>query len=343
MSGLRTYRNYSLSETPSLEGQVAVVTGGQEGIGKEITAQLLLHGIDQVIIVARNEDNFKSAYDDWRVRKGTNLTEGDNRVVFMKCDLGDMKNVAATAERITQRADQIHILICNAGLGVQPIEPLNDDGIDPIFAVNCIGHQMLTTLLLPNIKRATATAPHGARIIFTSSSMHQFCRTLDLADLTRPSGIYPHLADCVWRYGRSKVGNTLFAKELNRRLLLDAAENDDPAARDIYVNSYFPGIVVTRQWQGWSEHMGDLVGKVMRFLARFGGQSDEDGAASAMYLAASPKVKELDSRGLYYIPIATVDEPTALAQDEKLATRLWDWIDDRVAQKLGPDWKTVQW
>ncbi|KAF7719433.1 Uncharacterized protein PECH_006852 [Penicillium ucsense] len=339
MSGLRTYRNYSLKDTPSLEGQIALVTGGQVGIGKEITAQLLLHGIEQVIVVARSEDSFKSAYDEWRVRKGIGLTEGDNRVIFVQCDLGDMQDTAAAAKRIKQRVDKIHIMICNAGLGVQPIQQLNNDGIDPIFAVNCIGHQILTTLLLPYIKKAAPTAPHGARIIYTSSSMHQFCRTLNLADLTRPTGIWPSLPDCVWRYGRSKVGNTLFAKELNRRLLFEAEEKGDEAARKIYVNSYFPGIVITRQWQGWSEHMGDLVGKVMRLLGWILGQSDQDAAASAMYLAASPKVKERDERGLYFIPIATVDQPTALAQDEVLARKLWDWVDDRITQKLGPGWK----
>ena len=55
MSGLRTYRNFNLKDTPSLASKVAVVTGGSDGIGKEIVAQLLLHGIEKVYVLSRNK------------------------------------------------------------------------------------------------------------------------------------------------------------------------------------------------------------------------------------------------------------------------------------------------
>lgn len=81
----------------------------------EITAQLLLHGIQKVIIVARSEEKYNTAYDEWRVRKGIYLTENDGRVTFIKCDLGDINDVYAAAEKIKQQTEVIHILICNAG------------------------------------------------------------------------------------------------------------------------------------------------------------------------------------------------------------------------------------
>ncbi|KAJ5982046.1 hypothetical protein N7451_012146 [Penicillium sp. IBT 35674x] len=355
MAGLFTYRKFSLQETPSLEGQVAVVTGGQAGIGKgkpecipkffdryrrnhsrfmsllyhlEITAQLLIHGIEKVVIVARSEDKFNSACDEWKARVRIGISKDDQRVAFVKCDLGNMDDVYVAAQQIKQQTECIHILVCNAGLGIQPIAPLNSQGIDPIFATNYIGHHMLTTLLLPLLKNATPTAPFGCRVLVASSSLHKLCCDLNLSSLTRPSYKWPSLHDAVWRYARSKLGNILFAKEFSRRLL----EENDPAARQIYVNSYFPGNVVTQQWQGWSEHLGDCIGTLIRWLGRRFGQSVEEAATTAMFLASSPDVSNCDSRGRYYVPIAKADEPNELGRNEALGRDLWEWVDARVTQ-----------
>jgi NAD(P)-dependent dehydrogenase (short-subunit alcohol dehydrogenase family) len=197
--------------------------------------------------------------------------------------------------------------------------PLNTHGIDPIFTTNCIGHQILTTLLLPLLKKATSTTPFGTRIVISSSSLHQLCRTLDLSALTRPTKKWPAIYDSVWRYARSKLGNILFAKELTRRL----QEDEDPAAKSLFVNSYFPGNVVTQQWQGWSEHLGSWIGAVIRCLGRWFGQSVVEAAATAVYLAASPEVSERGERGGYYVPIAKGEEPTRLGRDERLAREVW--------------------
>ncbi|KAF9249494.1 hypothetical protein DTO013E5_4136 [Penicillium roqueforti] len=88
MTVIFTYRNFSLEDITPLNGRVAVVTvsplvisqpsnqvpqGGQAGIGKEITTQLLLHEIEKVIIVARSEDRYITARGEWRHRKGLSL------------------------------------------------------------------------------------------------------------------------------------------------------------------------------------------------------------------------------------------------------------------------------
>jgi hypothetical protein len=69
------------------------------------------------------------------------------------------------------------------------------------------------------------------------------------------------------------------------------------------------------------------------------GQSLEDGAATALYLATSHEVREQDYRGQYFIPIATLCESSAISGDMKLARDLWDWIDAQVIETLGLDWK----
>lgn len=198
---------------------------------------------------------------------------------------------------------------------------LSPQGIDWIFATNCVGHQVLVTLLLPLLKKTTSTAPAGVRVVVTSSGLHSVCRKLDLDLLTSPSRVkWPPVLDSVWRYGRSKLGNILFAKELSRRLL---QEDRDPASKHIYVNSFFPGNIVTEQWRSWNTHFGSVVGFFVRMLGSLFGQSPQDGAATALYLAASDEVREQNSRGRYFIPIAKPCNPSPLGMDMELGRNLW--------------------
>lgn len=206
------------------------------------------------------------------------------------------------------------------GLGVPHEYKLSPQGIDQIFAANCVGHQVLVTLLLPLLKAAVTTANNGVRIVVTSSSLHSVCRGIDFDLLSSPSRVkWPALFDGVWRYGRSKLANILFSKELSDRLLQDT----DPASKRIYVNSFFPGNIVTDQWVIWDSYFGPLIGSLIRLAGSFFGQSLEQGAVTAVYLAASADVTERDFRGRYFIPVAIPCEPSPLGKNMILSRKLW--------------------
>lgn len=237
----------------------------------------------------------------------------------------------------------------------------SEQEVDTTFAANCVGHQLLVTVLLPLIKQTIAKAPPSAdtdaRIVVTSSSMHMICRQLDLDLLTSPTRPKVRVVDGVWRYGRSKLGNILFAKELTRRL----DEDGDPVNRRIYVNCFFPGNIVTDQWDTWNEYVGRWIGALLRAFFSLFGQSRLEGAATALYLAASREVRKKDQRGLYFIPIARPDSTTRIACDPGLARNVWvslaglccsylfgfivdarcvqDWIDAKIAESLGSYWQ----
>ncbi|OQD79565.1 hypothetical protein PENANT_c048G10899 [Penicillium antarcticum] len=325
MTGIFTYRNFSLDDVPDLKERVAVVTGGHAGIGKgtyKITAQLLLHGIESVIILARSEDKYIAACKEWRQTEAISLNEDDSRVKFVKCDLGDIEDVKAATEKIKELTDRVHILVCNAALGVPNEYTRSPQNIERVFATNCVGHQVLTTLLMPLLKHGVVTVRNGDE--------------LDLDLLTSSTRTkWPALYDGVWRYGRSKLGNILFAKELSRRLLNDR----DPASKHIYVNSFFPGNIVTDQWLDWSSYFGSFFGWLMRLCGSSWGQTLEDGAATALYLAAAAEVREGNIRGQYFIPIATLCEPSSIAGRLKVSRDLWDWIDAQATETLGLDWE----
>lgn len=53
------------------------------------------------------------------------------------------------------------------------------------------------------------------------------------------------------------------------------------------------------------------------------GQSVEEAAATAIYLATSEEVSGRDERGGYYVPIAKVEEPARLGRDGEIGRELW--------------------
>jgi NAD(P)-dependent dehydrogenase (short-subunit alcohol dehydrogenase family) len=206
------------------------------------------------------------------------------------------------------------------GLGIAKQYKLSPQGIEATFATNVVGHQVLVTLLLPLLKKTIVNQKTDVRIVVTSSSLHGLCRHLDLDLLKSPTPTKPAYYDGIWRYGRSKLGDILFARALSRRLLSDR----DPTSKNIYVNAYFPGNIVTNQMDVWKEYLGSFIGWIIKTFVSTFGQSTEDGAATAMYLAASKEIcNDAGTHGEYFIPIATKHRTTAIAEDMILAQRLW--------------------
>lgn len=118
MSGLINYRNFSLADTPSLTGKVAVITGGQAGIGKEIVAQLLENHISKVYVLARGTVKFQEARKYWMEKHGVEENELAERVVFKMCDLSDMRSVKKVADGLMGelKGGRLDMLINNAGV-----------------------------------------------------------------------------------------------------------------------------------------------------------------------------------------------------------------------------------
>ncbi|EHA25102.1 hypothetical protein ASPNIDRAFT_125055, partial [Aspergillus niger ATCC 1015] len=113
-----------------------------------------------------------------------------------------------------------------------------------------------------------------ARIVVTSSSLHSACHNLDLNQLTTPMRVMPlhPYIDGFWGYCRS-----------NR------AKGSE--AGNIYVNAFFPGNIVTEQWKAWDEYVELTLGAMSPYIFSIIGQSTQDGAATAIYLATSDRIR----------------------------------------------------
>src|ERR1700751_306662 len=124
--------------------------------------------------------------------------------------------------------------------------------------------------------RLAASAP--ARIVSTSSMAHQGAN-LDFADLQCARGFNGWKA-----YGRSKLANILFTRELARRL----------AGTGVTANCLHPGFVASR----FGDNNAGLVGLGTRVAKKLFAISPERGAQTPVYLASSPQVE--GKSGGYY-------------------------------------------
>jgi NAD(P)-dependent dehydrogenase (short-subunit alcohol dehydrogenase family) len=180
-----------------LTGKVAVVTGGSEGIGYGCTYTLLKHNIAKVYILSLSEDVVKGAKGAIGSELGQEAAE---KAEWLQCDMSDWKRVKEVAEQIKNSTDRLDILINNAGRGIMTFQ-LTDYGVDRHMAVNHMGHVVLTSHLLPLMKK-TAEQGNVVRIANQASNAHQATpsdtKFESLEELNRDLG--PN-----GNYGRSKL------------------------------------------------------------------------------------------------------------------------------------------
>lgn len=113
MTGGMTSRNFSLADVPDLSTKAALVTGGSAGIGREFCAQLLLHGVAKLYILARSESRYTDAKTEWSSKHGLSDDDLARRTVFIRCDLTDVDAVHQAALALSKQLDRLDILILN--------------------------------------------------------------------------------------------------------------------------------------------------------------------------------------------------------------------------------------
>jgi NAD(P)-dependent dehydrogenase (short-subunit alcohol dehydrogenase family) len=195
---------WKASDIPDLSGRVAVVTGGNGGLGLATSRQLAAHGA-LVVIGARNLEKAEAA------RKLIDSEVPGASVQIRPLDLGSLASVEAFAGEVRAAYPAIHLLFNNAGLMAVP-EGRTVDGFETQFGTNHLGHFALTLRLLPALLAAAARSE--ARVVSTTSLTRYMAGKFDLADLQLSGAHYgPWTA-----YGISKRANLEFALELDRRL-----------------------------------------------------------------------------------------------------------------------------
>lgn len=137
----------------SVDGRVALVTGGSAGIGRMIAAGLAAAGA-RVYICARGAE---------KVAKAASEIEGD--VIGLAADVSTVDGIAALVAQISAREKALHILVNNAGtLSDSPLDDFTEDQWDDVIDLNLKSPFFLIQKLLP-LLRAGATADRPSSVI----------------------------------------------------------------------------------------------------------------------------------------------------------------------------------
>ena len=202
-------------DIPDQTGKVAVVTGGNGGLGLETVRELARKGA-HVIIGSRNLEKAAKAEADIRAEIPNASLE------VRKLDLSSLASIEELATSVVADHPAIDLLFNNAGVMATP-EWKTEDGFEMQFGTNHLGHFALTARLMP----ALLAAPAG-RIVNTTSTARFAAGEYDLSN-PHHEGVYDS-----WRaYGYSKLANLQFTLELNKRLAA--------AGSKVQVNAADPG------------------------------------------------------------------------------------------------------
>lgn len=134
-------------ESTSLNGKVIAITGGNTGLGKEAAIKLASLGA-QILILSR-----PSAKTDAAVNEIKQLT-GNNNIQSIPLDLSDLSSVTSCAREVTSKVSKLDVLMNNAGVMAIPERETTRNGFEKQLGVNHLGHFLLTSELMPLLKKA---------------------------------------------------------------------------------------------------------------------------------------------------------------------------------------------
>ncbi|XP_004498298.1 uncharacterized protein [Cicer arietinum] len=234
---------------------IAVVTGGNRGIGFEICRQLAAHGLT-VILTSRDAT---AGGESIKV-----LQEGGLDVVYHQLDVIDNSSINHFVEWLHENYGGLDILVNNAGVNFNLGSDNSVENARKVIEINYYGTKNLTESLIPLMKPSIV----GARIVNVSSRLGRIngrrnrisnialreqlsdvdCLSEELIDGTL-SAFLQQVEDGSWAsggwpqiytdYSVSKLAVNAYTRLTARKL------SERPEGQKIYINCYCPGWVKT--------------------------------------------------------------------------------------------------
>ena len=250
-------------EDKNMIGKNVLITGANSGIGKETAIALARKGA-QIIMLCRNEEKAKNAMDEIKERANS------EQVDLIITDLSNQDSIYSAVAKFKEKYDHLDVLINNAG-SILRNRLETSEGYEMTFAVNHLGHFILTLLLLDTLIKSSPS-----RIINVSSAAHRFGR-LNFENINLEGSYSSFRA-----YSNSKLANVLFTYQLASRL----------EGTGVTVNTLHPGTVNSNFGRG---QFSKILTPFLAFSTLFMINA-EKGAKTSVYLASSDEVKDISGK-----------------------------------------------
>ncbi|KAI1380229.1 NAD(P)-binding protein [Hypoxylon crocopeplum] len=297
-----TFKPQPLPDGIRLEGQTAIVTGSNVGIGFEAAKELASHGLSRLILAVRDPAKGESA----KAEIARVAPECDIQVWSL--DQESWASMVAFAKRARAELDRLDIVLLNAGLKRLEYSK-SPTGHEAHVQINHLGTALLSLLLVEPLRRTARQTGKPSRMTITASSVAFWVSTRDVQEPQGGKGIIAWLDDPAsfppgeTHYFISKLLDILWTRALAGHL--------DPA--DVIVNALNPGYCSS------SFHRVDPgAEKLSRYLAW--------GSAEGGYHLTDAALRHPDSHGAYLSEqrIRPVSSFVSSDEGKKVQQRLWD-------------------
>jgi NAD(P)-dependent dehydrogenase (short-subunit alcohol dehydrogenase family) len=201
---------------PSQAGKVFIVTGGASGVGQELV-RILYNAGGRVYIAGRSASNAQKVIDN--IKSSSHPESG--QIDFLHLELDDLSTIKEATVTFMAKESRLDVLWNNAAVSLPPLGSKSKQGHELQLATNCLGHFLMTELLLPLVKSTAKQSSTGSvRVIWSSSIVVDVAAPKGGFDADQLSAVGPNAGGQEY-YTISKVGNWFLASELGRRVSKD--------------------------------------------------------------------------------------------------------------------------
>ena len=311
----------SFPMVPLSRDRIIVVTGSNSGLGYEIAKWSAMMGAT-VIMANRSEArsreaivNINKEYEEEKAKGTVGLTNASPLALeFMQLDLASFDSVLKFCDEYKSSGRKLHVLFCNAGLGLIPYAKTGD-GFETMLQVNYLGHFVLIAKLLHVMKQSGP----DCRILLMASAAHK-AGTFDLDTMNYDGN--PGSFSSFNYYGRSKLYQIMQAAEMGKRL----------AGSNVTINSIHPGLIDTNFYREWNSGAKKVLLSGMQATGI--AKSPLRGAKCSIDLTVNPA--HAGTTGLYWVD-GKVVTPSRDARNKDKQKALFEKSIEMVKQYLTDD------
>ncbi|KAF2165276.1 hypothetical protein M409DRAFT_24658 [Zasmidium cellare ATCC 36951] len=300
-------------DIPDLSGKIALVTGGNAGIGAGFVRALAAHNPDSIYLCARTQSSADAT------AKAVKEKHPKATIDIFSLDLNSLDSVKKCAAEITAKAPRLDYIFLNAGISATS-PAVTKEGYETQFGINHIGHALFLQLLMPTILSTKKHHPDAdIRILLTSSlAARNFSPKTGLVlpqMKSSASTLHP-----MARYGHSKLANVLFARKLATLY------------PSITTTSHHPGTVKSEIWGKATDLK--ILAAVFSPVVWLTGVDTDVGAETGLWTAFVEKARVRN--GAYYEPVGK--EVGSEKFSDRSADELWEWTNKELEGHGAKGW-----